>query len=68
MGQKAANVKAAMPQPRVYKSSLPLLVKPGKRSRQEALPSALHMGTCVGLCLLILAIINVRPPGSWLHV
>jgi uncharacterized integral membrane protein len=63
MGQRAAAVKAALPQPRVYKSS-PLLVKPRKRSRQEALPSALHMGICVSLCLLIFAIINVRPPGS----
>lgn len=67
MGQKAATVKAALPQPRVYKSS-PLLVKGGKRSRQEALPSALHMGICVGLCLLIFAIVNVSSSCSWLAV
>lgn len=43
---------------RAYKPS-PLLAKPGKRSRQEALPSALHMGLSVGLSLLAFAIISV---------
>lgn len=43
---------------RTYKPS-PLLAQPGKRSRQEALPSALHMGLSVGLSLLAFAIISV---------
>lgn len=63
MGQKADAAKARMPQPRVYKPS-PLLVKPGKRSMQEALPSALHMGLSVGLSLLVFAIINVSSLAS----
>jgi hypothetical protein len=49
---------AAAPKQHVYRKS-PLLAKPGKRTRQEALPSALHMGICVGLSLLVFAIINI---------
>lgn len=37
----------------------PLLVKPSKRNRQDALPSALHMGACVTLSLLVFAIIDI---------
>lgn len=55
MGRKHA---APPPAAQTYRSS-PLLMKPGKRSRQEALPSALHMGICVTLSLLVFAIINI---------
>lgn len=44
--------------PRPYKHS-PLLAKPGKRSRQDALPTAIHMGLCVSVCLLVFAVINI---------
>jgi hypothetical protein len=61
---KAAAVKAAgrkavaLSQARTYRPN-PLLVKPGKRTRQEALPTALHMSICVGFSLLVFAIINI---------
>jgi hypothetical protein len=60
---KAAAVKAgrkavAVSQARPYRPN-PLLVKPGKRTMQEALPTALHMGICVGSSLLVFAIINI---------
>lgn len=60
MGKKkaAAPAAAATNPSHVYKAS-PLLAKPGKRSRQDALPSALHMGVCVALSLLVFAIINI---------
>lgn len=56
---KAAGRKAvALSQARPYRPN-PLLVKPGKRTRQEALPTALHMSLCVGFSLLVFAIINI---------
>lgn len=56
---KAAAVQQQQQQKQhVYKKN-PLLVKPGKRTKAEALPSALHMGVCVGCSLLVFAIINI---------
>lgn len=43
---------------RPYRPS-PLLAAPGKRSRQEALPSALHMALSVAASLLVFAINNI---------
>lgn len=48
----------ALSQARPYRPN-PLLVKPGKRTMQEALPTALHMSICVGFSLLVFAIINI---------
>jgi hypothetical protein len=51
--------QAVVPQKQHAYRKVPLLAKPGKRTRQEALRSALHMGVCVGLSLLVFAVINI---------
>lgn len=57
MGANKAKQGHALP-PRPYRPS-PLLAKAGRRTPAEAMPTALHMGVCVGFSLLVFAIINI---------